>query len=106
MGVELLAFSFAVFSGLVKFLIAGGEDGFVAASKFVGRGDVADGGVQAHGVVVGNKVGHQTAGVVEAKRGAGTQAVAFERAVPAFDFAVALGIIGSGAHGGLSRPRG
>ena len=56
-GVMLVAFGFAVFSGLLEFLITGGKDGLFVAGKFVGRSNVADGGVEADGVVMKNKVG-------------------------------------------------
>src|ERR1700730_4069709 len=39
------AFLFAVFAGLLKFLIAGVEDGLVTAKQFVLRGNVTDAGV-------------------------------------------------------------
>jgi hypothetical protein len=72
-------------------LVAGGEDGLFFAVKFVVGGDVADGGVQAHGVVVLDEAGDEAAGLLEVERGAGADAVVFEGFVPAFDLAVGLG---------------
>lgn len=81
-------------------MVAGGEDGLVFAEKFVLGSDVADGGVQAHGVVVLDEPGDEAAGLFEVERGAGADAVGFERFVPAFDLAVGLGVVGGGFHMG------
>ena len=81
-------------------MVAGGEDGLVFAEKFVLGSDVADGGVQAHGVVVFDEPGDEAAGLIEVERGAWADAVGFERFVPAFDLAVGLGVVGGGFHMG------
>ncbi len=52
MGGWLLAVVFSVLPGLGEGLVTGGKDGHFSAEKFVLGGDVADGGVQTHGVVV------------------------------------------------------
>ena len=58
-------------SGRGDFLGAGGEDGFISAMTFVlGSDDVADGRVQAHGVVVLDELGDEAAGWPDADRGA------------------------------------
>lgn len=52
-------------------MVTGGEDGLVFAEKFVLGSDVADGGVQAHGVVVFDEPSDEAAGLFEVERGAG-----------------------------------
>jgi hypothetical protein len=59
--------SFAGFSGVEEFLVAGCEDGGFLAGEFVGWGFVADGGVKPHGFVV-HEAGDQTTGVSGATR--------------------------------------
>jgi len=75
-------------------LVTGGEDGLVFAEKFVVGSDVADGRVQAHGVVVLDEPGDEAAGLIDIERGAGADAVGFERFVPAFDLTLGLGVVG------------
>ena len=55
----MVTFSFAGFSGLKEFLVASGKDGGFLSEKFVGWGDVADGGVKPHDVVVIDEAGDQ-----------------------------------------------
>ncbi len=55
-GVLCGAFLSAAFPGLLKFLVPGFEDGFATTKQFVLRSDVTDSGVQAHGVVMVNKL--------------------------------------------------
>jgi hypothetical protein len=50
--VVLVTFSFAVFSGMEEFLVASGKDGLFFTGKFVSWGDVADGGVKPHVLLV------------------------------------------------------
>ena len=57
MSVVLITFSFAGFSGVEEFLIVSREDGCFLAGEFVGRGDVANRGVKAHGLVVFDEAG-------------------------------------------------
>ena len=57
------------------------------SSLSLGR-DVADGAVQADGVVMRDVIGHDPAGVVERQRREHADAIAFEGFVPAFDLAV------------------
>lgn len=74
-------------------MVTSGKDGVGVAGKHVRGSNVADGRVEANGVEMVNEVSNEAACVVEAKRDAGTNAVGLERAMPAFDFAVALGIV-------------
>jgi hypothetical protein len=67
----VLAFDFALSPGLGEFLVAGGKDGLFFAEKLVLRGNVSDGGVEAHGVVVLDEVGDEAAGLLDVERGAG-----------------------------------
>lgn len=92
----VLSFDFALQPGLGEFFVAGGKDGLVVAEKFVLRGDVTDGGMESNGVVVLDEAGDEAAGLIDVERGAGADAVGFERLVPAFDFAVGLGVVGGG----------
>jgi hypothetical protein len=46
--------------------------------------------VQAHGVVVLDEAGDEAAGLFDIERGAGSEAMGFERFVPAFDLADGL----------------
>src|ERR1700758_2863618 len=68
----------------------------MAAGEAIGRGDVTDSRMQAHGVVVGNKVLDQALGVFERERAAWAQAVGFKGLVPALDFTVGLGVVRGG----------
>ena len=67
MGIVLVAFGFAGFSGQEEFLVASREDGRFFAGEFVGWGDVADRRVEAHGVVMFDEAGEQATGVLEAQ---------------------------------------
>ena len=80
----------AAFAGLGQFAIACGEDLLVAAVELVLGRDVADGAVQADGVVMGDVIGDDAAGVVERQRHLDADAIALEGFVPAFDLAVGL----------------
>jgi hypothetical protein len=50
-----LSFGFSVLASEFEFAVALGEDLKVAASEPIGRGNIADGRVQPHGVVMGNE---------------------------------------------------
>ena len=95
-----LAFLFASFAGLGELAVAFGVDGQVASFEAILGGDVIDGAVQADVVVMGDEVGDEASGVVGGEGHLGADAVALEGFVPAFDFAVGLGIVGRGAHVG------
>ena len=82
------------FAGLGQLAVAGGEDFRVAAFELVLGGDVADGAVQADGVVMLDVIGDDPPGVVQGQGRQHADAIALEGLVPAFDFAVALGVIG------------
>jgi hypothetical protein len=79
----VLAFDFSLSPGLGVFLVAGSKDGLFFAKKLVLEGDVSDGGVEAHGVVVVDVFGDEAVGLLDVEEGAGPNAVGFERLVPA-----------------------
>ena len=81
----LVTFSFAVFSGTEEFLVASGKDGLFFTGKFVSWGDVADGGVKPHVLLVFDEAGDQATGVLEAQGDAWADAIGFKRLVPALD---------------------
>ena len=83
-----------MFAGGFEFAVALGVDGGLAAGEVVGGGDVAEGAVQAFGVVMRDESSHDAVGVGLRERGLLANGVVFEGAVPAFDLAVALGIVG------------
>ena len=70
----------------------------LSPGEHVLRRDVADGAVQAHGVVVVHVALNQTPRIFQRQRRSRPDALRFERFVPAFDFPVRLRIIGRGSH--------
>jgi hypothetical protein len=64
--VVLVTFSFAGFAGVEEVLVASCEDDGFLAGEFVGWGNVADGRVKPHGVIVVDETGDQATGVLEA----------------------------------------
>ena len=97
-----LAFEFAGFAGLGEFAVAFVGDCFVVAFESVLGGDVADGAVESDVVVVEDEIIDDAACVVEGEGNEGADAIALEGFVPAFDFAVGLGVIGRGFDVGHS----
>lgn len=73
-----MSFSFAVLPGRFEFFISGGEDGCVACGDAVGWGDVAESGVEAHGVVMVDEAADDAFGVLKGERGFGADGVFFE----------------------------
>ena len=91
---------FAAFAGLGELAVALGMDGLVVAEQAVVGCDVADGTVQADVVVMLHVVGDDAAGILERQRHLDADAIALEGFVPAFDLAVVLRIVRSGADMG------
>ena len=89
-----LAEQLAAFAGLGELAIAVGKDVLVAAVEFVFGCDITDGAVQADEVVMGDVIGDDAACVVEGEGDLDADAIALDGFVPAFDFAVGLGIVG------------
>jgi len=88
---------FAVFASLGQFAVASVVDFLSSGGEFILGGDIANGAVQADVVVVFDVIGDDASGVVEGEWHQGPDAIALERFVPAFDFAVGLRIVGRGA---------
>ena len=72
---------FADLTGRFQLFVAGGEDFQMAVSQAILRGDVADGRVQAGGVVMVDEVGGDAFGIGEGQRGLGPDGLFLERAV-------------------------
>ena len=73
-----MSFDFSLVPGPGEFLVTVGKDGLFFAEKFVLRGDVSDGGVQAYGVIVPDEARDEAAGLLDVERGARANAVGFE----------------------------
>ena len=91
-----LALLFASFAGVGELAVASVEDFLVAAFELIFGRDVADGAVQADVVVMLDVIKYDAAGVVEGQGRQDADALALEGFVPAFDFAVGLGIVRRG----------
>src|SRR4051794_30630401 len=89
-----LARLLAALAGLGELAIAVIGDLLVAVFEAVLGGDIADGAVQADGVVMDDEVRDDAPSVIEGERHVDADAVALEGFVPAFDFAVGLRIVG------------
>ena len=87
---------FPPFAGLFQFTITGIQNLFFASRELVLGRDVAEGRVQAHGVVVFNEFADNAACIFQGQRRARADAFFLEDAMPAFDLAVALRIVRRG----------
>ena len=90
-------------AGGFEFFVAGGVDFILPAGEAVCRGDVADGAMQALGIVVVDEVAGDAVGVFKGQRGFGTDGLLFERLVEAFEFSFGLGMMRGLASGCASR---
>jgi hypothetical protein len=86
-----LSFNFSVLASEFEFAIALGEDVEVAPGKPIGRGNIADGRMQPHGVVMVNEAFNKSCGIRLGKRATRPEAISFKALVPAFDFPVGIG---------------
>ena len=86
------------FARLLQFAVAFGKDQGVPSVEFVLRRDVADGAVQADGVVVLDVAGDDPLGVLQGQGCLRPDAIALDGAMPAFDLAIALGVVGRSPH--------
>ena len=73
------AFLSAAFPGLLKFLVTCLEDGLVTTKQFILRGDVTDSGVQAHRIVMVNKLATHPQSILQANRMACSLGVRWKR---------------------------
>ena len=72
-------------------------DGFLSSMEHVVWRDVSDGTVESSGVIVGDESVHAAFGVLQRQWREGTDTLALDGPVIAFDLAVALRVIGAGA---------
>ena len=79
-----------------EFAVALDEDLEVAAGKPISRGNIADGRMQPHGVVMVNEVLDKSSAILLGKRTAWPETVDFEALVPSLDFPVALRVVRGG----------
>ncbi len=70
MGGLVLSFDVSLVPDLGEFLVTVGKDGLFFTEKFVLRGDLSDGGVEAHSVVVINEARDEAAGLLDVEWGA------------------------------------
>ncbi len=87
---------FASFASLGELAVAVGVDLLVAACHLVLGSDIADGAVQADVVIVLDVIEDDAAGVIKGQGHLDANRFALEGFVPAFDFAVGLGVVGRG----------
>ena len=90
----------AKFASLGEFAVALGEDGDILAKECVVGRDIADGAIQANSVVMFDILGNDPSGVLQRQRNLDADALALEGFVPAFDLAIALGIISRSTYMG------
>ena len=94
-----MSFSLAVLASEFEFTITLGEDLQVTGSEPISRGNIGDGRMQPHGVVVVNEAFDKASGIVLGKRTTRSDAISFEALVPSLDFldfTVTLRVIGRG----------
>ena len=71
-----------------EFAISLDEDLEVAAGEPISRGNIADGRVQPHGVVMGNETLDKSSAILLGERTAWPEKIDFEALVPSLDFPV------------------
>jgi hypothetical protein len=76
-----------------EFAISLDEDLEVAAGEPISRGNMTDGRVQPHGVVMLNEALDKPSGIRMGKRTAWPETIGFEALVPSLDFPVALRVV-------------
>ena len=81
------------FASLFQLAVPLGENLVLQSGELVGRGDVPERRVQPHRVVMLDVPGDPPAGFLDGSRTARPHALAFERAVPAFELAVGLRVV-------------
>jgi hypothetical protein len=98
--VVLLTQELATFAGLGEFEVASVEDLLFLAIEFVLGSDVTDSAVQADQIVMGHVIEDDASSVLQGQRRQDADALALEGFVPAFFFAIGLGIVGRCPHVG------
>ena len=81
---------------MFEFAITLEEDLEVAAGEPISRGNIADGRVQPHGVVMGNEALDKASGILLGKWATRPETISFEALMPSLDFPVALRIVRGG----------
>src|SRR5436190_18041613 len=76
------------FSCVLKATISFFEDMCLPSIESIERRDVSNGTVQPHGVVLGDLTSYELSRIIERRRGARSNAIAFDRAVKSLDFSV------------------
>ena len=99
-GWAVLAGQLASQAGLLQLAITFLKDHLFESLKLVGRGDVTNRGMQSNGVVAVDVRGDSASGLINGTRAGRPNALAFQTAVPAFELAVGLGIVGTGPNMG------
>ena len=89
-----LSFAFTHLASGGEFGVSLGPDRFGAALEFVAGRDIAEGAVQTFIIIMDHKTGNDLAGVLQRQGRLRADTGAFNGFVIAFQFAVALGIIG------------
>jgi hypothetical protein len=91
-----LSFGFPVLASEFEFTIALGEDLELAPGETISWGDIANGRVQPHGVVMVNEALDKSSGILLGERAARPETIGFEALVPSLDFTVALRVVRRG----------
>jgi hypothetical protein len=82
----------------LQFAIALFADHLAESCQAIRRSDVADSAVQSNAVVMVYVLFNSLLGFLASRRATRTNAFAFERAMPAFQLAIALRIVGARSH--------
>src|SRR4051794_15837026 len=96
----LLSFGFPPLAGFFQLAVTGVENLLLPAFELILGREVAEGAVQADGIVVLDEACHDAAGVLQGQGRPGADTIFLENPVPAFNLAVALGVVGRGLHMG------
>jgi hypothetical protein len=94
------SFSFPVLTSEFEFTIALGEDLEMAAGETISWGNIANGRVQPHSVVIVNEALDKSSGILMGERAAWPETIDFEALVPSLDFSVALWVVWRGSDMG------
>src|ERR1700687_1204326 len=72
----------------------------MAAGETISWGNIANGRVQPHSVVIGNEALDKSSGILMGERAAWPETIDFEALVPSLDFSVALWVVWRGSDMG------
>ena len=88
-----MAFDFTLLAGVFQLLVALGKDVSMAAGETIGWGDVAQRAMEASLVVMVDEGACHSPGILQAQGRLRADGLLLERAMKAFDLAVALRIV-------------